>query len=327
MKKIFLLVSLLVLAACSQSQSVDQSQNDQAEITSPEKVIVTSFYPLEYLAKSIAGDKFEVLNITQGKDPHSYNLTPKDIQVLQDADLFVFQGAGLESWAEDIAVSRVLPSFEVAESIELNPTEDHDNHEDDNEEEHNHTHEEESDEHENEHEHEHGEFDPHSWLDPILFSETAQKLASEVTNLDPENSSYYQENLNLLTLELSNLDNQYQDSLSVCQNKEAISSHDAFSYLEARYNFELHPISGLSPQNEPSSKQLQELIDIANTDGITHILEEEFNNQSFAQTIQSETGLQVLTVNTLESSPTAEKDYIQIMQDNLQSFQQAFQCN
>ena len=334
MKKLLIVLSsLLVIAGCQTSSPVEE----QSTQGSP-KSIITSFYPLQYITESIVGDKFQVNNITNGKDPHSYSLTPQDIQALQDADLFVFQGAGLESWAENIAENRTQPSFEVAENIDLLETkeshEDHDDHEDEEHEDEHHeeehsegSHEHEEDHHqEDEHGHNHGEFDPHTWLDPILHLETAEKLTQEIISIDPENEETYESNLAILTENLSELDQLYTTTLSACENKIAISSHDAFSYAEHRYGFQLLPISGLSPQNEPSIQDLEKLVQEAQAQNITHILEEEYNNTSFAQTIQRETELQVLPINTLESTPASGNDYITVMQENLSTLKEAFQC-
>lgn len=344
MKKILIIIPTLILLSGCQ---VTTSTGAETETETQPQNIVTSFYPIQFIAESIVGDLMEVSNITQGKDPHSYSLTPQDIQSLQDADLFVFQGAGLESWAENIAENRTKPSFEVAENIELLATEesydsrsdheeDHDSdeedhsHEDDHHDEDHHSdedsHTEDHDEHEDEHGHNHGEFDPHTWLDPILLLETAEELTQEIIAIDPANQETYEANLTNLSENLSQLDNSYSEGLSACSSKVAISSHDAFSYTEVRYGFKLFPISGLSPQDEPSSQDLENLITEASEQNITHILEEEYNNTSFAETIQRETGLQVLSINTLESSPQSGKDYIEVMQENLSSFQEAFQC-
>lgn len=325
MKKTLIIISTLLLLSGCQAAAPTQVETESESSQS----IVTSFYPLQYLAELIVGDKFQVSNITQGKDPHTYSLTPQDIQALQDADLFAFQGAGLESWAENIAENRTKPSFEVAENINLLETKDsHEGHDDHAEEEHSEESYDHEDDHheEDEHRHNHGEFDPHTWLDPILLLETAEKLTEEIIAIDPENQEAYESNLAFLTESLSELDQLYTSTLSACENKIAISSHDAFSYAEQRYDFQLLPISGLSPQNEPSIQDLEKLVQEAQAQNITHILEEEYNNTSFAQTIQRETELQVLPINTLESTPANGNDYITVMQENLSTLKEAFQC-
>jgi zinc transport system substrate-binding protein len=176
MRKILLSFLILILVGCSATDSTISDIPEEQAIN--KKTIVTSFYPLHFIAEKVVGENLIVENITKGKDPHSYSLTPKDIQALQDADLFVFQGAGLESWAEDIAENRTSPSFEVAENIDLLPTEEShssENHKDDDHDDHE-DHEEDGDNHDH---HDHGAFDPHTWLDPMLLQETAQKLTQE----------------------------------------------------------------------------------------------------------------------------------------------------
>lgn len=293
--------------------------------------IVTSFYPVYYLADEIAGDYFEVINLTQGKDPHSYSLTPQDMQIIQDSELFVFQGAGLEAWAEDFYDKEGLNTLELADELDLLEADhdDEDNHEDEHHDE-GHKEDEHHDDHDEEHEedeHNHGAYDPHTWLDPILAKQMAEQVRDAIVELDPENEDIYDQRYQAVLKSFDKLDVLYSSTLDSCSNKVAISSHDAFSYLENRYNFELISISGLSPQSIPSSQKLQELINLTNQEGITHILEEEFADQSFSDVIQSETSLSSLIINTLESTPPQGEDYVTVMEDNLKSFTQAFNCN
>lgn len=333
MKKLTILLSILVLAGCTTGApegSDSQSSNDS-------QTIITSFYPIEYLTEQITGQNFEILNLTQGKDPHSYSLTPQDIQNIENSDLFIFQGAGLEPWAEDFEDSQTLNILELSEGVELieYSEEEHDDHHDDkhseDEEHHDDDHEDEhhADEEHNEddHGHDHGEFDPHTWLDPILAQDMANQILSEVIKLDPNNEDSYNQNYEDLVKSLSELDEKYTSSLAACTNKKAISSHDAFSYLESRYDFQLISIAGLSPQSIPSSQKIQELVSLAEQENITHILEEEFTDKSFSEVVKSEAALDSLTINTLESSPEAGEDYLSVMNTNLESFVQAFGCN
>lgn len=326
MKKISILLAALFLAGCS----VSSNSNDP--IVKDQQTVVASFYPIEFLTEEIVGSNFEVKNLTQGKDPHSYSLTPQDIQGIENSDLFIFQGAGLEPWAEDFENSASINSLELSQGIDLLDSSDHeDEHEEGdshNEEDHD-EHANDTDNHEesDEDHHEHGEFDPHTWLDPVLAQDMASQILEAVIALDPTSEAYYTDNYNLLSQKLAQLDESYQSSLSSCSNKKAISSHDAFSYLEERYDFELISVAGLSPQSLPSSQKIQELITLANQESITHILEEEFTDQSFSEVIKSEAGLDSLTINTLESSPVGDQDYISVMNSNLESFTQAFSCN
>lgn len=332
MKKLLIVVSsLAILTGCSIQT---ETQTPDVEPVESNQKIVTSFYPLEYITKEIVGSNFEVLNLTNSKDPHSYSITPQDIAQVELADLFVFQGAGLESWAEDLAKNRTksnLQNFEVADQIELHESshdhshdheeESHDEHND----EHHGDHEDDGD-HEDHKEENHTNLDPHTWLDPILLSETAAALADEIILIDPDNKETYVQNLLQLQASLKELDQDYAAGLSACENKHAIVSHNAFAYLQERHNFELISIAGLSPQSEPTSQDLTNIIQTSQDENITHILLEKGNNQSFSKTIKTETALKTLEINPLESTPS-NQDYIQAMKQNLVSFQAAFNCN
>lgn len=345
-KTLIAIVALTLLTGCSQAQPGDSTSVDTADSNNS---VVTSFYPLQYLAQQLLPEEVEVINLTGAKDPHSYELTPKDLQKLTEADLFVFQGANLESWAEQVEEQREeagTPNFEVAHKVELmeykeeghddhHDEDNHDEHEDehhdeehhdDHDDDHHDNHEGEEDHKEDDHHgHDHGSHDPHTWLDPALHSETASALATELKAIYPQYEEQITTNLKSLQENLTQLDQNYIAALQSCENPQAISSHDAFSYQEAKYNFQLFPIAGLAPQDEPTPAKLAEIIQLAEKEQITSILQEEFNNQSFSDTIKAEANLDVIKIHTLESTPE-DKDYIQVLEDNLASLKQAFNC-
>jgi len=88
----------------------------------------------------------------------------------------------------------------------------------------------------------------------------------------------------------------------------------------------MHTIAGISSQDEPSAQILAELKKEAE-EGITHILIEENNVRRFADTLARETGLATLPTNPLgRGTLDPQKDFFDIMQENLQSFKTALNC-
>ncbi len=222
--------------------------------TSPEPVsekntIVTSFYPLEYLTERIVGDLAEVVNIGQNSDPHGYTPSVKDLLTLESADLVLLQGAGLESWASDIErqlEAKHIPIYVMSEHITMYEGGEGE------------TEVELEDEHDHEEEHSHEGQDPHTWLDPVLALDMVSKLTEELVLIDPQHQASYEENATILISELRVIDLAYKNGLANCRVDEALVSHDALGYLSRRYNLTMHPIAGLSTEDEPSAKFLAE---------------------------------------------------------------------
>jgi zinc transport system substrate-binding protein len=298
----------------SESESSDMTQSETEKLS-----IVTSFYPLQFVLGRIVGDLGTITNIGEGKDPHDFEPTIQNVLALQKADLVVLQGADFEPWGDDIIARLEADGVPVAiatADIELHEGGHHDEHE------------EESDEHEDEDEDEdeHGAYDPHTWLDPVLFSEVVANLTDEVALLDPSNATVYRANAAALQLELATLDTEYKNNLAACELDEVITSHDAFGYLAERYEFEIHAIAGLSTQDTPSAITLAGLREEAE-EGIGAILLEQSSITAYGETLARETGLETLSINPISYIVPAGENYLTLMQSNLNTFATALKCN
>lgn len=325
MKKTILslcIFSSLLFSGC-QGETENTASVDSAH--TPEALsVITSFYPLEFFTTEIVGKNANVLNLAGDQSPHSYKISPQDRVKLAKADLVIYQGLGLESWTEDIIpelTKKNIATVEASHGLSLLETEKdaHDEHEDEEHEEY----EEHDDEHEDEHDH--GKFDPHTWLDPVLAQEIAKQIAKNLIALDPKNTKEYEQNLAVLLQKLQTLDAEYVSALANCTQSEALVSHNAFGYLQARYAFTLHPIAGLSPTDEPSAKLIADLKKEVEQEGITHVLTEQNNIQAYAQMIAAETGLQMEPINPMGTTPV-EGDYFSVSRSNLSALSSAFGC-
>tara|TARA_B100002051_G_scaffold276205_1_gene323181 strand:+ start:6515 stop:7507 length:993 start_codon:yes stop_codon:yes gene_type:complete len=329
MKYFIGIVALLVLAlGITHLLPTNQSTETDGPIA-----IATSFYPLEYALTEITGDLGTVTNIGAGRDPHDFVPTTEDILALQKADLVVLQGADFEPWGHDVEEgledAGVKVVIATAELELMEGGHHHEHEEDEHEEEHSDEHEEDEPEEEHEHEedeHDHGEFDPHTWLDPILFIQTVEQLTEALIAIDPNNSEAYESNSAELIEKLQALDISYQNRLASCTLDEVITSHDAFGYVSARYNFAVHSIGGLSTQDTPSVATLAELREEAE-EGISTILLEENSIAAYGETLARETGLTTASINPIAYVVPEGEDYLSLMQKNLDTFATALNCN
>jgi zinc transport system substrate-binding protein len=348
MKYFIGIVGVAVLGVAAYTFIYDESGHDEdheLEITAAEPVradgefsIVTSFYPLQFALERIVGGLGVVTNIGEGVDPHDFRPATKDIVSLQRADLVVLQGADFEPWGdaviEQLAADKkpvILATADIElregghhddgeEKHEEEEHDDHDEHEDEHDEH------EESDEHDEEGHDNHGAFDPHTWLDPVLFAEMVTHMTEAIVTLDPENADVYNTNAAALQAELMELDTTYKQTLTACELDEVITSHDAFGYVASRYGFEIHAIAGLSTQNSPSVTTLAELKEEAE-EGIGAILLEENSIAAYGETLARETGLQTLSINPIAFIVPAGDSYLTLMQKNLETFAAALKCN
>jgi zinc transport system substrate-binding protein len=102
--------------------------------------VVAAFYPLAWVAERVAGDAYEVVDLTPpGAEPHDLELSPRDVETVEDAELVVYVGGGFQPAVEDAVDRREGRSLDV-----LPP----------------------------------GERDPHIWLDPVRLSLVVDQIAA-----------------------------------------------------------------------------------------------------------------------------------------------------
>lgn len=276
--------------------------------------VLTSFYPMYDFACKIGGDCIDVTNmVPSGTEPHDWEPSTNDLKNLEKADVFIYNGADMEPWADDLLVSRsdTLRVVEASENVELRTT--------DGEHEHAHEHE--------DADHHHGDFDPHVWLDPENAKIEMEAIRDALCAADPENSTVFQSNYEKYAAELDALDAEFREKLAPLPNRTIVVAHEAFGYLCDAYGLTQVGIEGLSPDSEPDPGRMAEVIDFVREHSISTIFFEELVSPKVAEAIASETGAQAKMLSPLEGlsdeQAAAGADYFSIMHDNLAALMEA----
>ncbi|MUL42556.1 zinc ABC transporter substrate-binding protein [Streptomonospora sp. PA3] len=301
--------------------------------------VVTGVYPLQWLAERVGGDHVEVENLTEpGAEPHDLELTPRQIGRVGQADV-AFYISGLQPAVDDaVAAQGGDNALDVADLVDLRSAEaDAETAE--------HGHGEEGHGHEggghseeghgddggghSEGGHGHGELDPHMWLDPVRFAETAQGLADRLAEADPDHADDYAANAESAASLLDDLDTEYSDGLAECESREVVVNHSAFGYLAARYD--LHQISpaGLGSHSEPSPARLAEVAATVREHDIGTVFTEPMGDSDAITTIAAETGAQTALLDPIEgiTDRSPGEDYPSIMRANLETLTEALHCS
>ncbi|PIQ77470.1 zinc ABC transporter substrate-binding lipoprotein ZnuA [Candidatus Peregrinibacteria bacterium CG11_big_fil_rev_8_21_14_0_20_46_8] len=314
-KRIVILIGVIitliaVLAACSPTTTPPQT--DDTKIS-----IAATIYPLSYIAEEIGGDLITLNSIIpQGSEAHAFEPTARTVASLNQVDLFLYNGAGIDTWAE-----RLHPSLEaqgvhvirMTDNVTLLNAEEH---------------EEEDDDHGDEEEH--GEFDPHIWLDPLVMQSQGRVVRDAFVKLNPENAAQYDANLTAYLQKMDSLNAEFRAGLNECELDTIVVSHNAYQYLGNRYGIDVEAISGISPEEEPSPRHLAELVQLSEEKGIKHIFFEEQTSPKFSETLAREIGAETLVLYPIETRTeeqvAADDDYIKIMQKNLENMRLALRC-
>lgn len=276
--------------------------------------VLTSFYPMYDFACKIGGDCIDVTNmVPSGTEPHDWEPSTNDLKNLEKADVFIYNGADMEPWADDLLVSHsdTLRVVEASENVELRTT--------DGEHEHAHEHE--------DADHHHGDFDPHVWLDPENAKIEMEAIRDALCAADPENSTVFQSNYEKYAAELDALDAEFREKLAPLPNRTIVVAHEAFGYLCDAYDLTQVGIEGLSPDSEPDPGRMAEVIDFVREHSISTIFFEELVSPKVAEAIASETGAQAKMLSPLEGlsdeQAAAGADYFSVMHDNLAALMEA----
>lgn len=307
---IFLFVRQQNLANKNASQNSTQNNNKFQ--------VVASFYPLYFFSSQIGADLANVINITPpAAEPHEYEPTARDITDIISSRLLVLNG-NFEPWAE-----RVLKNINLNKTVvvkagsglndlnDLNATNSINT---------------------NPNNLENARIDPHTWLSPVLAGQMVTAIASGFLEADPNpiHDQEYISNAAKLKERLVNLDSEYKTGLANCFSRDIVTSHAAFGQLAAAYNLNQISIAGLSPNAEPSPRQLADLAEYVRTNKIKIIFFETLVSPKLAESLASETGVQTAILNPLEGLTVQEitdgADYFSVMQQNLATLQKALDC-
>jgi len=316
---------VLVVASCGGNSGSGDVAVERGE-ASEQRDVVAAFYPLVFVAEQVGGEHVTVRDLTPpGADSHDLELSPRDVVMLQEADLIVYLAgfaAALDQAIQPLASEQV---FDVASSARLNHEEGHDEEGHDEEGHDEEGHDEEG--HDEEH-HEHGGIDPHFWLDPMRLADVADATAVRLAELDPDNAESFQQNAASLRVQLEDLDDDFQQGLADCARVDLVTAHRSFGYLANRYGLNQVGIAGLSPDQEPSAGRLAVVADFVQDNQVGVIYYESLVDPGVAQAVANETGAATDVLDPLETlSETADgDDYFQVMRSNLAALRSGLEC-
>lgn len=303
-------------AGCGSSQDFDtqifitglngQVQQEENADSAEEKLrVMASFYTMADFAEKIGGDRADITcMVPAGTEPHDWEPSTTDITGLERADVFIYNGAGMEHWAEDVTESlenKELLVVEASQGVKLHAEEEHD--------------------HEG-HSHSHGGYDPHVWLDPHNAKLEMENIKNAFVQADPDNGAYYEANYDKWAKEAEGLDRKYREALADFAGRQVVTAHEAYGYLCSAYGLEQVGIDGLSPDQEPNPKRMADIIDFVRENQIRAVFFEELSGSKTAETVAAETGIRLLALSPLEGLSGEEleagEDYFSVMEKNLE---------
>ncbi|MBI2940510.1 MAG: zinc ABC transporter substrate-binding protein [Chloroflexi bacterium] len=200
------------------------------------------------MIRQVGGDRVEVQSLVPaGTDVHTFQPTPKDVQLLASADVVFINGLGLDGFAEKVIASVRRSSHPVVVlSAGLEPLVIADDDGD-----------EPADERDGEHHDEH-DGNPHLWLDPRNGIHYVERIRDGLIAVDPDGRATYAANAERYVAELLALDRELEQQVATipAPRRKLVTFHDAFPYLARRYGFELIGVVVKAPEREPSAQEV-----------------------------------------------------------------------
>ncbi|MEK4336265.1 MULTISPECIES: metal ABC transporter substrate-binding protein [Bacillus] len=324
MKKIFFILTAALLAvglaACSSSAGTNASKGK----ADGKLIIYTTIFPIQDFTEKIGGSHVNAQSVYPANaDAHSFEPSSKTMVEMAEGDAFIYSGTGAEAFADKTASTlkdQGVKTVKAAEGIKLLSTQEEHAHEEG--EDHDHDHE--GEDHDG---HDHGDKDPHAWLDPVYAQQMAKNIKDTLVSLDPDHKDEYTKNYESLKKELQSLDQEFKTTLSKAEHKEILVSHAAYGYWEKRYGIEQISVLGLSASEEPSQKQLENIVQQAEKHHIKYVIFENNVSSKVSDTIRSEIGAKSLTLKNLESITEDDakngESYVSLMKQNLNTLKTA----
>lgn len=265
--------------------------------------IVTSFYPLYIdvlnITKGVEG--IEVINMTKPQTGclHDYQLTTEDMKVLDKADLFVINGAGMESFLDKAkAQNKKLKVVEASDYKDINLLKNGD------------------------------EDNPHVWMAVTYSIAQVKAITSALCDIDPEHKDAYRKNALDYCMKLEDLKKEMHAKLDNLPHKEIVTFHEAFPYLAKEFGLKIISVIEREPGTEPTPQELEETIAKVKAMPVKVLFTEPQYSPAAADTIARETGAKIYQLDPIvtgEATPDAIDDYINRMRENTKVLKEALE--
>lgn len=287
---VVLAVILLVLSGCAGSSP----EPDKGKIT-----VAASFYPVYIftlnLLNGIDGVNVECMAEQNVGCLHDYTLTAKDARLLNDAEVLVINGAGMEGFLQD--AFRSVPELDMINSashIELICKEEH--------------HEEDHDEHNHE--------NSHIWLSLENARLQVGNIKNGLVKEFPEYEKKIEENYSDYIKRLDALGEEREAVTSAVKACDVISFHGAFEYMAEDLGLNVSATVESDEGYEPSARELAELSNKIKEDNIIALLVDPNYSGSGAEILKRETNTEIYILNPIVSGEEKLTAYEDIMREN-----------
>ncbi len=255
------------------------------------------------LAREIVGDRAEIRGIMKpGEDPHVYDVRPRDVQLIADADVVLMNGLHLESTLEHIIKNNASDAIvaRLAESPRIAPLAS---------------------------EQVRGAPDPHCWFNVEYFRVYAERARDALMKADPVHGEMYSRRAGNYIEKLDHLHAWVRERIDTIPREQRVmvTGHDAFQYFGRAYSVDVFAVIGISTEQQPKPRDIARLESIVRERNVRALFVETSVSQTLNQIVKKiakRTGVKIggtLFSDSLGEPETAAGTYVGMVRRNVET--------
>jgi len=258
--------------------------------------VVASFYPMYVTTLNVTADVPDV-NVTCLTEPfvgclHDYQMKPSDLKALSKADVFVANGAGMETFLDKVLAQ--LPQLTIINASEGASLKNG---------------------------------NAHLWVSTSGAIAQTKRIAKQLAKADPKNAELYLKNAEAYTEKLDTLHDEMREALRGVKSRDIITFHEAFPYFAAEFKLNIVGVVEREPGAEPNARELADTIKLIRSKRAAALFAEPQYSTKSADVIARETGMKVSYLDPVATGPVkpaqARDYYLATMRKNLASLLEA----
>lgn len=271
--------------------------------------VLATFFPVYDDAINVLGDRGTVtLLVPFSVDVHQFEPTPSSIQLVQQADILIYNGAGLEPWIPQIVQAAGNSNLVLVDSSAGLPLI--------------HV--------QSEYQKENRTIDPHVWNDPVLAQMQVKNILQGLIKADPGDAQYFTDNANALNAKFQFMDQELRTGTANVATRTFVSFHEAFGYLANEYNLTEVALAGPF-EEDPTPSDIAKAVAAINQNHLCVAFAESLVNPAPINGVASQTRAHVWILDPIEGLTVAESNasvtYVVKMQQNVYTLLQALNQN
>lgn len=285
-KYIFVFIMLLAVTLAGGIFTMVYVQTQDLQEGEEGLTVVTSFYPVYIAAENVIGHNHDVvlksLSEPQTGCMHDYQLTPQDMILLSQADVFLVNGGGIESFLTEVAETYPeLQIVTVTEELELL------------------------------------EDNAHGWMDTGLYADMVKKMAEGLSKADRDHADSYQKNAENYCSKIDSLTKQIDGLKEELKGKKIMIFHEAYEYVAEQYGMEVSYCLDLDEERQVSAGEVADVMKEIQEKGVQVILAEELYGKDMGDTVEQESDARVYFLDSLVRGSYEADSYLTAMQKNI----------